>query len=65
MTDWDGDGKHTWKDDYIYLEELKSQKKVPVNCQRTNASGNGKIMVVCLILFLCWELLNIIAASIY
>lgn len=66
MLDWDGDGKDTWKDDYIYHEVFNTEKSnIPHDAHRWKASEDGKVIRVCLWIVVLWNVLNIIADIMY
>lgn len=64
MPDWDGDGKHTYKDDYVYHEILNGGKSNGSSNQNSNSSA-GKAIVIAIIIAVVWELFNAIASAIY
>lgn len=64
MPDWDGDGKQTYKDDYVYHEILNAGKSGGSSNQNSN-SGAGKAIVIAIIIAVAWELFNAIASAIY
>lgn len=64
MSDWDGDGKQTYKDDYVYHEILNGGKGSGSSKHNSN-SGAGKAIVIAIIIAVAWELFNAIASAIY
>lgn len=64
MPDWDGDGKQTYKDDYVYHEILHGGKDSGSSKHNSN-SGAGKAIVIAIIIAVAWELFNAIASAIY
>lgn len=64
MPDWDGDGKQTWKDDYIYHEILNKKKESTTNRSKNSSSGGRNFIIILMVIVLCWELFNVIAEAI-
>ena len=66
MLDWDGDGKETWKDDYVYHEvfETKTTGSTPFFSGKASA-GSGKTVVILLMVWFVWEMLNLTADMMY
>ena len=65
MLDWDGDGKDTWKDDYVYHEVFNTKKSGQSLAGCRGSTGGGKSVRLALIVFVLWKLLNIIADAMY
>ena len=66
MSDWNGDGKNDWHDDYVYNEILNTPKSDKSSVNSTNGTNNARTTIIVLIVIaVLWELINVIAHALY
>lgn len=61
MTDWNGDGKHDFHDDYVLNEIIKKPPDETHRSRKRSSSGPGRTVIIVMAVVVIWQLINLLA----